>query len=123
MTQGTKSCTKYLENAKNLTDQLATAGKPIDDQDLFSFLFDGLLSSYTPFVISFKFASREIDFTFEDFQAELLGYENLLYVNHSVHSVDSSHFAFVANKSKVPTYVEKNRTSTSSHQNAEYIFI
>ncbi|RVW93117.1 Retrovirus-related Pol polyprotein from transposon RE2 [Vitis vinifera] len=87
--------------------QLAAAGKPIDDQDLISFLLGGLQSSYTPFVTSFNFASRETDFTFEDFQAEFLGYENLLDVNHSVHNTDGPHFAFAANKSKAPTYVQK----------------
>ncbi|KAL6347058.1 hypothetical protein AAG906_012309 [Vitis piasezkii] len=104
LTQGTKSCSEYLESAKTLADQLA-AGKPVDDQDLISFLLGGLQSSYTPFVTSFNFASRETDFTFEDFQAELLGYENLLDVNHSVHNTDGPHFAFAANKSKAPTYL------------------
>jgi hypothetical protein len=72
-----------------------------------------LFSSWWPAILLytichlFNFASREINFTFEDFQAELLGYKNLLDINHSIHSVDSSHFAFVANKSKVPTYVKK----------------
>ncbi|KAL6347614.1 hypothetical protein AAG906_026142 [Vitis piasezkii] len=78
LTQSTKSCSEYLENAKNLANQLAAGGKPVDDQDLISFLLGGLQSSYTPFVTSFNFASRNTDFTFEDFQAELLGYENLL---------------------------------------------
>ena len=109
LTQGTKYCSEYLESAKTLADQLAAAGKPIDDQDLISFLLGGLQSSYTPFVISFNFASRETDFTFEDFQAEFLGYENLLDVNHSVHNTDGPHFAFAANKSKAPTYVQKKR--------------
>ena len=103
MTQDTKSCFEYLESAKTLADQLAAAGKPVDNQDLISFLFGGLQSSYTPFVTSFNFASCETDFTFENFQAELLGCENLLDVNHSVHNTDGPHFAFAANKSKAPT--------------------
>ena len=107
LTQSTKSCSEYLENAKNLADQLAAAGKPIDDQDLISFLLGGLQSSYTPFVTSFNFVSHDTDFTFEEFQAELLGYENLLDVNQSVPGMDSNHFAFSANKSKAPTYVKK----------------
>ena len=80
VTQSTKSYSEYLENAKNLVDQLAAAGKPIDDQDLISFLLGGLQSSYTPFVTSFNFSSRDTDFTFQNFQVELLGYENLLNV-------------------------------------------
>ncbi|KAJ0113603.1 hypothetical protein Patl1_02880 [Pistacia atlantica] len=107
LTQGTNSCSEYLENAKSLADQLATAGKPVDDQDLISFLLGGLQSSYTPFITSFTFASRETDFTFEDFQAELLGYENLLDAYHSVLGTDSTHFTFSTNKSKAPTYVRK----------------
>ena len=107
LTQSTKSCSDYLENAKNLADQLVAAGKPVDDQDLIFFLLGGLQSSYTPFVTSFNFASRNTDFTFEDFQAKLLGYENLLDVNQSVPGTDSTHFAFSANKSKAPTYVKK----------------
>jgi hypothetical protein len=102
LTQGTKSCSKYLENAKHLADQLAAAGKPVDDQDLISFLLSGLSSTYTPFVTSFNFVSRDIDFTFEDFQAELLGYENFLDFNHSFRDTDHTHFAFAAHKSKGP---------------------
>jgi hypothetical protein len=108
---------------------LAATGKPVDDQDFIFFLLGGLLSSYTPFVTSFNFASHETDFTFENFQAELLGYENLLDVNHSVHTMDSSHFAFVANKSKVPTYVKRKgpplpptkiqNTSSSNYQSKQ----
>jgi len=102
LTQGTKSCSEYLENAKHLADQLARAGKPVDDQDLISFLLSGLPFTYTPFVTSFNFASRDIDFTFEDFQAELLGHENLLNFNHSSCVTDHNHFVFAAHKSKAP---------------------
>ncbi|KAJ0092460.1 hypothetical protein Patl1_27129 [Pistacia atlantica] len=107
LTQGTNSCSEYLENAKSLADQLVATSKLVDDQDLISFLLGGLQSSYTPFITSFTFASRETDFTFEDFQAELLGYENLLDAYHFVPGMDSTHFAFAANKSKAPTYVKK----------------
>ena len=63
LTQGSKTCSEYLDNAKNLADQLAAAGKPVDDQDLISFLLGGLQTSYTPFVTSFNFASRDTLFT------------------------------------------------------------
>jgi hypothetical protein len=107
LTQGTKSCSEYLENAKHLTNQLAAPGKPVDDQDLISFLLSGLPSTYTPFVTSFNFASRDIDFTFEDFQAELLGYKILLDFNHSSRNTDHNHFAFAAHKSKALIYGRK----------------
>ncbi|KAG6751751.1 hypothetical protein POTOM_043958 [Populus tomentosa] len=80
LTQGGKTCSAYLDSAKTLVDQLAVAGKPVDDQDLINFLLIGLHSSYTPFVTSFNFASRDTEFTFEDFQTELLGFENLLEI-------------------------------------------
>ena len=107
LTQSTKSCFEYLEKAKNLADQLATTSKPVDDQDFISFLLGVLQSSYTPFVTSFNFASHDTNFTFKDFLVELLGYENLLGVHQFVPGMDSTHFAFVANKSKAPTYVQK----------------
>ncbi|KAG6742168.1 hypothetical protein POTOM_055456 [Populus tomentosa] len=107
LTQGTTSCSAYLENAKHLADQLAAAGKPVDDQDLISFLLSGLPSTYNPFVTSFNFACRDNDFTFEDFQAELLSYENLLDFNHSTRDTDTNHFAFAAHKSKAPIYGRK----------------
>jgi len=62
------------------------------------------VACHLPFVTSFNFASRDIDFTFEDFQAELLGYENLLDFNHSARDTDNTYFAFAANKSKAPIY-------------------
>ena len=123
MTQSTKSYFEYIENAKNLADQLATAGKPVDDQDFISFLLGGLQSSYTPFVTSFNFASRDTNFTFKHFQVELLGYENLLDVHQFVPGMDSTHFAFVAKKSKALTYVKKKKTSTPTHKNAECKFL
>ena len=92
---------------------MVVIGKPTEDQDLISFLFGGLQSSYMPFVTSFNFASYDTDFTFEDFQAELLGYENLLDVNQSIPSTNSIHFAFVANKSKAPIYVKKKESPLS----------
>ncbi|KAL6329336.1 hypothetical protein AAG906_017640 [Vitis piasezkii] len=82
-----------LETSKQVWTALHTRfssqspGKPVDDQDLISFLLGGLQSSYTPFVTSFNFAS----------------------VKSTSHSRLSNgpHFAFAANKSKAPTYVQK----------------
>ncbi|KAJ0028107.1 hypothetical protein Pint_36336 [Pistacia integerrima] len=96
-----------ISHLKCQLQTLTQASKPVDNQDLISFLLGGLQSSYTPFVTSFNFASRETDFTFKDFQAKLLGYENLMDINHFVPGTDSTHFAFAANKSKAPTYVKK----------------
>ncbi|KAF5443926.1 hypothetical protein F2P56_036442, partial [Juglans regia] len=42
ITQGSRNCSAYLEKANSIVDQLATLGKPIDDQDLISYLLGGL---------------------------------------------------------------------------------
>ncbi|KAA8519478.1 hypothetical protein F0562_013734 [Nyssa sinensis] len=36
--QGTQSCSQFLQTAKSLADQLAIVGKPVDDDDLISYL-------------------------------------------------------------------------------------
>ncbi|KAG6791875.1 hypothetical protein POTOM_001009 [Populus tomentosa] len=111
LTQGGKTCSAYLDSAKTLVDQLAAAGKPVDDQDLINFLLIGLHSSYTPFVTSFNFASRDTEFTFEDFQTELLGFENLLEITQSAATSDTSHFAFASHIQSPPPI----SASASSH--------
>jgi len=133
LTQGGKTCSAYIDTAKTLIDQLATAGKPIDDQDLINFLFIGLHSSYSPFVTSFNFASRDTKFTFEDFQTELLGFKNLLEITQSVATSDNSHFAFATHKPKLLASIKKpkpfnphppqnNRSPTSPIQNTHSIY-
>lgn len=67
LTLGSKTCFEHLENSKSLANQLAIARKPMDDQDLISFLLGGLQASYTPFITLFNFASCKTEFTFEDF--------------------------------------------------------
>ncbi|KAJ0010864.1 hypothetical protein Pint_33970 [Pistacia integerrima] len=38
LNQGAKSCTSYLVSAKNWPNQLAAVGKPVDDEDLISYV-------------------------------------------------------------------------------------
>lgn len=92
---------------KNIADHLATAGQPVDEQDPINIFLGGLQTSYMPFITSSNFSSRDNDFTLEDFQVELLGYENLLDINLSAPNSDSGHFAFAANKLKMPAYIKK----------------
>ena len=70
ITQGSKNCSAYLEDAKSITDQLAAAGKIIDDQDLISFILGGLNQEYNSFITSFNFVSKDNEFTFEDFSTQ-----------------------------------------------------
>jgi hypothetical protein len=97
ITQGSKNCSTYLEDAKSITDQLAATGKLIDDEDLISFILEGLNQEYNSFITSFNFVSKDNEFTFEDFSAELLSYESLLETKRST-MVSNTTFAFPANK-------------------------
>jgi hypothetical protein len=76
--QGSRSCTEYLNQAKQWADQLSTAGKPIDDDDLISFVVSGLNPMFHTFVTIHSFATRDNDMTFADFQSELLNHEIIL---------------------------------------------
>jgi hypothetical protein len=57
---------------------LDVVGKPLDDEDLISFIISGLNPSFNTFVTLFFFTTREKALTFEDFQDELLSHEMLL---------------------------------------------
>ncbi|KAF9682698.1 hypothetical protein SADUNF_Sadunf05G0135700 [Salix dunnii] len=76
--QGNKTCADYVQIAKGLANQLAAVGKPIEDDDLISYIIGGLSSAYTAFITSFSFATRDVSLSFNDFQSELLNYEALL---------------------------------------------
>jgi hypothetical protein len=68
--------------AKQWADQLSAVGKPIDDDDLISFVVSGLNPLFHTFVIIHSFATRDHDISFADFQAELLNHEILLENQH-----------------------------------------
>jgi hypothetical protein len=72
--QGSKSCLDYITTTKECADQLVVIGKPIDDEDLITYLIGGLNSAFNSFIASFSFATHENSLTIEDFQAELLSY-------------------------------------------------
>ncbi|KAJ0097285.1 hypothetical protein Patl1_27807 [Pistacia atlantica] len=114
LSQGNKTCSAYLDEAKAIADQLATVGKPMDDQDLISHLLGGLKVSYTPFITSYTLSTRNVDLTLEDFQAELFSFETLLE-NQQQTSADP-HYAFAAHKSKMPPFHKKpQRSSQAPH--------
>ncbi|KAA8524732.1 hypothetical protein F0562_011155 [Nyssa sinensis] len=111
ITQGHRSCSDFMEEAKGLVDQLAAAGKPTDDQDLISFLLGGLRPTFSPFITSFNFASCDNDLSFDDFQAELLSFETL--IDAQANSVTDQHYAFAAHqKWKAPNFPRKTKSQT-----------
>lgn len=70
--QGTSSCSEFLQLAKSCADQLAASGKPVDDDDLISYVIGGLNSSYHNFISFYSFSTREIGLPYDQFQTELL---------------------------------------------------
>jgi hypothetical protein len=76
---------------------LAAVGKPIPDEDLITYLINGLNSSFNSFITTISILSRDTQLTFEDFQQELLNHEMLL--NHQqAKVVDTSTFALFNQK-------------------------
>jgi hypothetical protein len=78
--QGSKTCSYYVIIAKEFFDQLAAAGKPIPDEDLITYLINGLNPSFNSFITTFSMMTRDKTASLDDFQDELLNHETLL--NH-----------------------------------------
>jgi hypothetical protein len=76
--QGTKTCIEYLNLAKQLADQLSAVGKPVEDDDLISYVIGGLSPSFNAFVIVHSFTTQDREMTFADYESELLNHEMLL---------------------------------------------
>ncbi|KAJ8644248.1 hypothetical protein MRB53_005996 [Persea americana] len=100
--QGSQTCSEYIQQAKLLADNLETVGKPVDDDDLISYVTSGLNPAYNPFNASVSLASRDNPISFDDFQAELLSYE--LMLDNQNQSLISKHgsSALYSSKSEGP---------------------
>jgi hypothetical protein len=93
--QGSKSCTELLDTAKKWAAQLATVGKPIDNDDLIEHV-SGLNASFNPFIASLSVVSRVgATFSLENFQTELLSYELLLENQHQSVTSDAQQFVLM----------------------------
>jgi hypothetical protein len=106
--QGPKSCSDYLQDAKNCTDQLAAVGKPIGDDDFISFVMNGLNSSFISFVTSYSIAPRDHQPSFDDFHDELLNHEMLLNQQRTT-APDQSTFALFSQKPNIRNFQPRNR--------------
>jgi hypothetical protein len=99
-------------------------GKPVDDDDLISYIMSGLNPSYISFISSFNLLTRQSTVSFEDFQAELLNHEILLgnQQQQQQHSsdIDSGNFALFTQKSK-PMISNHRGKPNSSHRNTHHI--
>ncbi|KAJ0110443.1 hypothetical protein Patl1_01269 [Pistacia atlantica] len=117
--QGNKTCFDYLLLAKSWPDQLTAASKSVDEKDLISYVVGGLNPIYNPFITSFNFATRDKSISFDDFQSELLNYEQLLDSQNKSRPSDGTQFAFFTNKPKFhhgkkPKYPTQEAKSPSS---------
>jgi hypothetical protein len=108
--QGSKTCTEFLNLAKQLVDQLSTTGKAIEDDDLISYVIGCLNPSFNTFVTVHSFATQNQEMSFADFQSELLNHE-MLMENQQQQSAETRNFAFQANKTGQPSLLNQNSTA------------
>jgi hypothetical protein len=99
MRQDARSCTEYLQTAKTCADQLAAVGKPVDEEDLISFIISGLNPSFNVFITTFNLTTRETPLPYADFESELLNHETLLANQITNTATESLTFALYSNKS------------------------
>jgi hypothetical protein len=114
ISQGSKNCTDYLLTAKNLADQLAAIGKGVEDEELISYVIGGLNPSYHTFVTTFCYGNRDTAVPFDDFQTELINYEQLFEAHQKPLQPDGGQFAFHLTKQRPhPFQPRKYRPSPS----------
>jgi hypothetical protein len=98
------TCSDFLRAAKVWADQLASVGRPIDDEDLISYIISGLNATFNSFITSYIFITRDNPLTFEEFRDELLNHEMLLNQQNAA-APDPATFALFT-----------QRTGTKPHQ-------
>jgi hypothetical protein len=101
LAQGSKSCAAYLRSAKAIADQLAAIQKPVDNEDLISYIISGLNPMFNTFVTVFTVTTRDKNPSFAEFQDELLNHEVIL--NQQQSASDISKFAFYTNHQSTPS--------------------
>jgi len=97
LNQGSKSCSDYIQSAKECSDQLAAIGKPIPDEELITYLINGLHPMFNSFITTISIMTRDKELNFEDFQDELMNHDMLLK-QQQTKSVDTSTFALFNQK-------------------------
>jgi len=115
--QGNKSCSDHLLTAKHLSGQLSAVAKPVDNEDLISYIVGGLNPIFTTFITSLSFATRDQPISFDAFQAELLNYEQLLEAQNKSQSSEITQVAFFTPKHK-PTNKKPRFPTQKNHHHA-----
>jgi len=116
--QGNKTCTEYLNMAKQWADKLSAAGKPVEDDDLISYVISGLNPLYNTFVTVHSFTTQDREMSFADFQTELLNHEMLLdSQQQQTLATEPGTFAFYTNKAGQSNFIQSN----SSFRKTRYL--
>lgn len=103
--QGDKSCRDFVAKAKLLADQLSAVGKPVDDDELITYIATGLQNQFHHFVTSYTLVTREKGMSFDDFQAELLNYDLMLTAHNSqAIQPESGSYALYSKGQSKPNY-------------------
>ncbi|RVW13866.1 Retrovirus-related Pol polyprotein from transposon RE1 [Vitis vinifera] len=118
--QGSMKCIDFLEKTKLVSDELAAVGKPLEDDDLMSYIVSGLNPSFNPFITSLSFATRDKNVSFEDFQAELLSYELLLENQNIAIPPETNNFAFFTPKSNQQQYNRKPKNPSKPYSRPSF---
>jgi hypothetical protein len=72
--KGNMSMSPYFTKMKGLVDELAASGKTLDDEEIVSYVLNGLDSNHTPFVSSIM--SRLEPVSVNELYAQALGFES-----------------------------------------------
>ncbi|XP_038975286.1 uncharacterized protein LOC120106363 [Phoenix dactylifera] len=85
----------------------------IDDEDLITYVLNGLTLHFQSFVTSYMLVTREKSMTFSDFQAELLNYDLMLRFHDHTIQPETGSYALYTNKaqSKPGSCNNKGRSS------------
>ena len=90
MKKGDLSASAYYTKMKGLADEMAAAGKKLDDDDIIEYILSGLDAEYNPFVSSMTIKDNV---SLSDLYAQLLSYEARLLQQNQ----DGGHFYSSAN--------------------------
>ncbi|GJY23438.1 retrovirus-related pol polyprotein from transposon TNT 1-94 [Tanacetum coccineum] len=80
LTKGSMSMIEYLEKKRSISDSLAATLHPIPDEDLISYILNGLDVSYGPFITAFMMKTESL--TIDDLTGFLLQEEARLEQEH-----------------------------------------
>jgi gag-polypeptide of LTR copia-type len=116
--KGNSSCTEYLNNLRQIADELAFVGAPISDEELVLQAIQGLGTDYNPVVVAINVAAHHNPFFFSNLHGLLVSHESLLKSQLSV-TVPSAFYTSNGNLPP-PNAFYTNNTSKNNNYNNNY---